>query len=66
MADEIFRFLFLRPPDPGTAVTVQPSKGFAKDLAAAISSAFALRRSDLRGGIRRSGNSSVSDLIALV
>jgi hypothetical protein len=51
MADEIFRFLFLRPPDPGTAVTVQPSKGFAKDLAAAISSAFALRRSDLRGGI---------------
>jgi hypothetical protein len=33
--DEIFRFLFLRPPAPGTPVTVRPSLEFAKDLAAA-------------------------------
>jgi hypothetical protein len=30
--DEIFRFLFLRPPDVGAAVPVNPSPGFAADL----------------------------------
>lgn len=35
MADEIFRFLFLRPPAPGAPVPVSASKYFAKDLAAA-------------------------------
>src|SRR5581483_6290315 len=35
MPDEIFRFLFLRPPEPSTAVTVQPSKDFSKDLTTA-------------------------------
>ncbi|HEY7619204.1 MAG TPA: hypothetical protein VH834_05490 [Solirubrobacteraceae bacterium] len=33
--DEIFRFLFLRPPDVGSAVTVTPSQDFGKQLAAA-------------------------------
>ncbi len=31
--DEVFRFLFLRPPAPGTSVTVEPSAEFAKQLA---------------------------------
>ncbi|HEY7665396.1 MAG TPA: hypothetical protein VH934_19945 [Xanthobacteraceae bacterium] len=33
--DEIFRFLFLRPPAPAAAVTVQPSVNFARELASA-------------------------------
>lgn len=30
--DEVFRFLFLRPPAPGVPLVVQPSDAFAKDL----------------------------------
>ncbi len=37
--DEVFRFLFLRPPAPGAPVTVQPSADFARELAAANSAA---------------------------
>ena len=37
--DEVFRFLFLRPPAPGAPVTVQPSADFARELAAADSAA---------------------------
>lgn len=36
--DEIFRFLFLRPPAPGKAVTVTPSAAFATELAQAHNS----------------------------
>ena len=37
--NEVFRFLFLRPPAPGTPIAVNPSQEFAKDLSVAAGSA---------------------------
>jgi hypothetical protein len=49
--NEIFRFLFLRPPAPGTALDVVPSSAFGKDLAAAGASSN--RRSALKAAANK-------------